>query len=44
MDGRLFVYDDREVPEEISRVAMRNAVEAVDALMRPHMNQTPSNG
>ncbi|WP_399089623.1 hypothetical protein ACGH2B_16655 [Streptomyces sp. BBFR2] len=43
VDGRLFVYDDRKVPEEISRVAMRNAAEAVDALMRPHMNQRPSN-
>ncbi|UQA94850.1 hypothetical protein [Streptomyces halobius] len=43
VDGRLFVYDDREVPEEISRLAMRDAAEAVDAFMRPHMNRAPGN-
>ncbi|MFE7663114.1 hypothetical protein [Streptomyces celluloflavus] len=43
VEGRLFVYDDREVPEEISRQAMRDAAEAVEAVMRPHMNRAPSN-
>ncbi|MCU8595165.1 MULTISPECIES: hypothetical protein [Streptomyces] len=44
VDGRLFVYDDHEVPEEISRQAMRDPAEAMGAVMRPHMNRAPSNG
>ncbi|MEU7150614.1 hypothetical protein AB0B15_21625 [Streptomyces sp. NPDC045456] len=43
VDGRLFVYDNREVPEEISRLAMRDAAEAVDAFMRPYTNRAPGN-
>ncbi|KUL50302.1 hypothetical protein [Streptomyces sp. NRRL S-1521] len=43
VDGRLFVFDDREVPEEISRLAMRDAAEAMDAFMRPYMNRAPRN-
>ncbi|MFI5942455.1 hypothetical protein ACIBCB_19680 [Streptomyces uncialis] len=43
VDGRLFVYDNREVPEEISRMAMRDSAEAMDAFMRPYRNQAPQN-
>ncbi|MGK5632298.1 hypothetical protein [Streptomyces sp. URMC 123] len=36
-----FVYDDREVPEESSRLAMRDAAQAMDAFMRPYLNRDP---
>ncbi|MGI5482266.1 hypothetical protein [Streptomyces lavendofoliae] len=34
VDARLFVYDDREVPREISELAARDAADAVDAALR----------
>ncbi|MFE3161551.1 hypothetical protein [Streptomyces sp. NPDC059224] len=34
VDARLFVYDDREVPREISELAARDAAAAVDAALR----------
>jgi hypothetical protein len=34
VDARLFVYDDREVPREISELAARDAADAVDAAIR----------
>ncbi|MDI9886900.1 hypothetical protein QMZ92_21645 [Streptomyces sp. HNM0645] len=34
VDARLFVYDDREVPKEISELAARDAADAIDAALR----------
>ncbi|MEU5440106.1 hypothetical protein [Streptomyces griseofuscus] len=34
VDARLFVYDDREVPREISELAAGDAADAVDAALR----------
>ncbi|MDO0914122.1 hypothetical protein QQM39_25805 [Streptomyces sp. DT2A-34] len=34
VDARLFVYDEREVPREISELAAGAAVDAVDAELR----------
>ncbi|MEU0114785.1 hypothetical protein ABZ137_13935 [Streptomyces bobili] len=34
VDARLFVYDDREVPREISELTARDATDAIDAQLR----------
>ncbi|MFF8397525.1 hypothetical protein [Streptomyces sp. NPDC016172] len=34
VDARLFVYDDRAVPREISELAARDAADAIDAELR----------
>lgn len=36
VDARLFVYDDREVPREISELAAEDAADAIDAELRGH--------
>ncbi|MFJ8506880.1 hypothetical protein [Streptomyces avermitilis] len=36
VDARLFVYDDREVPKEISELAAGDAADAIDAELRGH--------
>ncbi|WP_327315788.1 hypothetical protein [Streptomyces sp. NBC_01235] len=34
VDARLFVYDDREVPRDISELAAGDAADAIDAALR----------
>ncbi|MFE4828742.1 hypothetical protein [Streptomyces sp. NPDC056672] len=34
VDARLFVYDDRKVPKEISELAAGDAADAIDAALR----------